>query len=148
MRRRNFILALSVLVIAAVVPAQKELWQAGSRSFHFVAAWCQRRAKLNERQKRMDAASKDLMAIAQAELAHIQKWGKFAKLEELVSNSDLGPEMTGRHGYVYSIGLKGNAITTSAYPAPGEQLPAVVNTISGPGLAPVLARLQKEQHAQ
>jgi len=144
MRRRNFILALSVLVIAAVIPARNELWQAGSRSFHFVTTWCQRRAKLNERQKRIDAASKDLTAIEQAELAHIQKWGKFAKLEELVSNRDLGPEMTGRHGYVYSIGLEGTAITTSAYSAPGEQLPAVLHTVSGPGLAPVLARLQKE----
>jgi hypothetical protein len=144
MRRRNFILALSVLAIAAVIPARNELWQAGSRSFHFVTAWCQRRAKLNERQKRIDAASKDLTTIEQAELAHIQKWGKFAKLEELVSDRDLGPEMTGRHGYVYSIRLDGSAITASAYPAPGEQLPAVVNTVSGPGLAPVLARLQKE----
>lgn len=144
MKRRNFILALSVLIAAAVVPAQKELWQAGSRTFHFVTACYQRRAKLNEQQKRIDAARKDLMAIVRAELGYIQKQGKFAKLQELVSNRDLGPEMTGRHGYVYSIGLEGNAITTSAYPAPGEQLPALLNTVSGPGLVSVLARLQKE----
>jgi hypothetical protein len=52
--------------------------------------------------------------------------------------------MAGRHGYVYSIRLEGNSITASAYPAPGEQLPALVNDSFGPGLAPVLARLQKE----
>jgi hypothetical protein len=53
--------------------------------------------------------------------------------------------MVGRHGYVYSIDLEGEGVTASAYPAPGEQLPALVSDIFGPGLAPVLARLQKEQ---
>jgi hypothetical protein len=94
----------------------------------------------------MDAAHEDLTAIFQAELRYIKKRGKFATLDELISSRDLGPEMAGRHGYVYSIRLEGKSIiSTSAYPAPGEQLPAIVNDISGPGLAPVLAGLQKDQ---
>ena len=56
----------------------------------------------------------------------------------------LGPEMAGRHGYVYSIRLGGNVISTTAYPRPGQQLPALYSDITGPGLAPVLARLQKQ----
>ncbi len=63
---------------------------------------------------------------------------------ELVSRRDLGPEMTGHHGFIYRIHLEGNGITASAYPAPGEQLPALVNTFFGLGITPVFARLQKE----
>jgi hypothetical protein len=43
-----------------------------------------------------------------------------------------GPEIAGRHGYVYSIHKEGKGITASADPAPGEQLPALVNDICGP----------------
>lgn len=144
MKRRNFILALTALVVVGVATAEKELRQVGSRFFHPLLAWRQRRAKLNETQKRMDVANEDLKAIVQAELGHIEKRGKFATLDELVSSRDLGPEMAGGHGYVYSIRLEGNGITATAYPVTGEQLPSLVNTIFGPGLASVLARLQKE----
>jgi hypothetical protein len=144
MKRRNFSLALTATVLAAVALAQRGSRQIASRFFHSLMAWRQTRARLNETQKRIDAAKEDLGAIVQAEVDYIEKRGKFATLDELVSSRDLGPEMAGRHGYVYSIRLEGSGITTSAYPAPGEQLPALVNNIFGPGLAPVLARLQKE----
>jgi hypothetical protein len=144
MKRRNFSLALTAMVLAAVALAQRGSRQIASRLFHSLIAWRQTRARLNETQKRIDAAKEDLGAIVQAEVDYIDKRGKFATLDELVSSRDLGPEMAGRHGYIYSIRLEGNSITTSAYPAPGEQLPALVNNIFGPGLAPVLARLQKE----
>ena len=144
MRRRNVIFALTVLVVAAVVPAHKDLWQVGSRSLHFLVALCQRKPNLSERQKRMDSANKDLMTIAQAELSHIQKRAEFAKLEELISSRELVPDMAGRDGYVYSIRLEGNAILTSAYPVFGQQLPAVLNSISGPRVTSILAKLQKE----
>ena len=91
----------------------------------------------------MDAAQQDLRVIFRAELSHIEKTGKFATLDELVSNGDLGPELAGRQGYVYSIRLEGNVISTTAYPRPGQQLPALSNQTAGPGLAPVLARLQR-----
>jgi len=91
----------------------------------------------------MDAAQEDLRVIVRAELSHIKNTGKFATLDELVASGDLGPEMVGRHGYVYSIRLEGNAISTSAYPAPGQQLPALHQLASGPGLTAVLARLQR-----
>lgn len=143
MKRRNLSLALTALLVAAVALAQKGLRGVGSRVFHSFMAWYETRARLNETQKQMDAAKKDLQAIVQAELTHIEKTGKFATLDELVSSGDLGPEMVGRHGYVYSIRLEGNGISTSAYPRPGEQLPALYNDTVGPGLAKVLARLQK-----
>ena len=92
----------------------------------------------------MDAAKEDLWVIVQAELAYIKERGKFATVEELISSHALGPEMTGRHGCAYSIRLGGNVISTTAYPRPGQQLPALYNDITGPGLAPVLARLQKQ----
>lgn len=145
MKRRNLSLALIALVLVAVALAQKGLRQVGSRFFHSLTAWHQTRAKLNERQKRMDAAREDLSAIVQAELNHIKKTEKFATLDELVSSRNLGAQMVGRHGYVYSIRLEGNRISTSAYPRPDEQLPALYNDTVGPGLAKVLARLQKEQ---
>lgn len=145
MNQRNFTLALTALVVAGVALVQKGLREVGSRFFHSLIAWHQARAKLNERQKRMDAANKDLGVIVRAELSHIEKTGKFATLEELVSSRDLGPEMAGRHGYVYSIRLEGTGISTSAYPRPGEQLPALYTSTIGPGLAKVLARLHKEQ---
>lgn len=84
------------------------------------------------------------MAIVQAELGHIRKQGKFADLEELVSTGDLSPSMAGRHGYVYSIRLERNTLIASASPVLGEQLPAILNSISGPGVTSVLSRLQKE----
>ena len=144
MKRRNFSLALTATVLAAVALAQRGSGQIACRFFYSLVAWRQTRARLNETQKRIDAAEEDLGAIVQAELGYIEKRGKFATLDELVSSRSLGPEMAGRHGYVYSIRLEGNAITASAYPAPGEQLPALLNQDFGPGLAPVLARLQKD----
>jgi hypothetical protein len=144
MKRRNFGLALTATFLAAVAMAQSGSRQIASRFFHSLMLWRQSLARLNERQKRLDAAKEDLGTIVQAELGYIQRRGKFATLDELVSSRDLGPEMAGRYGYVYSICLEGNGITASAYPAPGEQLPVLVNDIFGPGLVPVLARLQKE----
>jgi hypothetical protein len=145
MKRRNFTLTLTAAILAVVVLARGRLWQIGSRFFNSLSALRENRARLNETQKRIDAAKKDLAAIVQAELAHIKKVGKFATLDQLISTRDLGPEMAGRHGYVYSIHLEGNEISARAraYPAPGEQLPALVNYISGPGLAQVLATLQE-----
>lgn len=143
MKRRNLSLALTALLVAAVALAQKGLRGVGSRVFHSLMAWYETRARLSETQKQMDAAKKDLQAIVQAELSHIEKRSKFATLDELVSSGDLGPEMVGRYGYVYSIRLEGNGISTSAYPRPGEQLPALYNDTAGPGLAKVLARLQE-----
>jgi hypothetical protein len=145
MNRRNFSLALTATVFAVVVLARRRLRQIGSDFFYSIMALREKKARLSERRKRMDAARKDLSAIVQAEIGHIQQWGKFATLDELVSNRDLGPEMAGRHGYVYSIDLERKEIIATAYPAPGEQLPVIVNDTSGPALAPVLARLQKEQ---
>jgi len=146
MKRRNFSLALAATVFAAVALARGQLRQIGTRFFYSLMALRQTRARLNETQKRMDAATEDLKAIFQAELGYIEKRGKFVTLDELVSSRDLGPEMAGRHGYVYSIqlNLEGNGITGSAYAAPGEHLPSLFVNNFGPGLAPVLARLQKE----
>ena len=94
----------------------------------------------------MNAATEDLGAIVNAEIGYIQKQGRFATLDKLISNRDLGPEMAGRRGYVYKIRLQGKSIiSASAYSIPGEQLPAIVIDSTGPGLAPVFARLQKEQ---
>lgn len=129
-KRRNFSLGLAALVVAAVALAQKPLRLVGSRFLNSLVAWRQTRARLNETQKRMDAANEDLRAIVQAELGHIDKRGKFATLRELVSSGELGPEMVGRHGYVYGILLEGNRITASAYPAPGEQLPALYTQVA------------------
>ncbi len=144
MTRRNFSLALTATVFAAVALAQRQFRQIGSRFFYSLMALRRTRARLNETQNRIDAAKEAIGAIVHAELGYIQKRGKFATLDDLVSSHDLGPEMAGRHGYIYSIHLEGNGITASAYPAPGEQLPALVNDIIGPGLTPVLARIQKE----
>ena len=143
MKRRNFTLTLTAAVLAVVVLAQERLWQIGYRFFNSLSALRENRARRSETQKRIDAAKKDLAAIVQAELAHIKKGGKVATLDQLISTRDLGPDMAGRHGYVYSIHLEGNEISARAYPAAGEQLPALLNYLSGPGLAQVLARLQK-----
>ena len=146
MNRRNFSLALTATVIAAVVLARKRLRRIGSQCFYSIMALSPQRARLYERQKRMNAASEDLRAIVHAEIGYIRKQGRFATLDELISNRDLGPEMAGRRGYVYSIRLDGTSgISASAYPAPGEHLPAIVNDTFGPALAPVLARLQKDK---
>jgi hypothetical protein len=144
MKRRNFTLALTALLVAVVAVFQKALRQVSCRFFRSLIPWYQTRARLNERQKRIDAAWEDLRVIFRAELSHIEKTGKFATLDELVSNGDLSPELVGRQGYVYSIRLEGNVISTTAYPRPGQQLPALYSDITGPGLAPVLARLQKQ----
>ena len=79
-----------------------------------------------ERQKRIDAARTDLQVITQAELRHIENQRKFASIEELISIGELGPEMTRRNGYAYSVRLEGNSISASAAPAPGENLPPLV----------------------
>ena len=79
-----------------------------------------------QRQKRIDAARTDLQVITQAELRHIQNQRKFADIEELISSGELGPEMTRRNGYAYSVRLEGNSISASAVPAPGENLPPLV----------------------
>lgn len=76
-------------------------------------------------------------------MSHI-KTGKFAMLDDLVSSRDLGPEMVGRHGYVYSIALEGGVIATKCLSDSRTATPALRNRASGPALAPVLARLQKE----
>ena len=79
-----------------------------------------------QRQKRIDAARTDLQVITQAELRHIENQRKFADIEELISSGELGPEMTRRNGYAYSVRLEGNSIIASAVPAPGENLPPLV----------------------
>ena len=92
-----------------------------------------------ERQKRIDAARRDLQVITQAELRHIENQRSFANIEELISSGELGPEMTGRNGYAYSVRLKGNGIiSASAVPAPGEDLPPLVSDASGPAIAHLL----------
>ena len=146
MNRRNFILALISTVIAVVVLARERLRHIASQCFYSIVALSPKRVRLIVRQKRMNAATEDLRAIVNAEIAYIRKQGRFATLDELISNRDLGPEMAGRRGYVYNIRLQGKSIiSASAYSIPGEQLPAIVIDSTGPGLAPVLARLQKEQ---
>jgi hypothetical protein len=146
MNRRNFILALIATVIAVVVLARERLRQIGSQCFYSIVALSPKRVRLIVSQKRMNAATEDLRTIVNAEIGYIRKQGRFASLDELISSRDLGPEMVGRHGYVYNIRLDGKSvISASAYPAPGEQLDAIVIDSTGPGLAPVLARLPKEQ---
>jgi hypothetical protein len=146
MNRRNFILALIATVTAVVVPARARLRQIGSQCFYSIVALSPKRVRLIVGQERMNAATEDLRAIVNAEIGYIQKQGRFATLDKLISNRDLGPEMAGRHGYVYNIRLQGKSvISASAYPVPGEQLGAIYIDSTGPGLVPVLARLQKEQ---
>ncbi len=146
MNRRNFSLALATTFIAIVVLARKRLRQIGSRCLYSIMALSPKRAGLIERQKRMDAAREDLRAIVRAEIGNIQKQRRFATLDELILNGDLGPDMVGRYGYVYNIRLENKStISASAYPAPGEQLPAIVIDTIGPALAPVLAKLQEKQ---
>ena len=91
-----------------------------------------------ERQKRIDAARRDLQVITQAELRHIENQRTFANIEELISSGELGPEMTGRNGYAYSVRLEGNCISTSAAPAPGENLPPLVSDTYGPAITHLL----------
>jgi hypothetical protein len=145
MNRRNFIVGLIATVIAVVVLARERLRQIASQCFYSIVALSPKRVRLIVRQKRMNAATEDLRAIVNAEIGYIRKHGRFATLDELISNRDLGPEMAGRHGYVYNIRLEGKSvISASAYPVPGEQLGAIYIDSTGPGLAPVLARLSKE----
>lgn len=87
---------------------------------------------------RIDAARTDLQVITQAELRHIENQRKFVNIEELISSGELGPEMTGRNGYAYSVRLEGNGISASAAPAPGENLPPLVSETSGPAIAHLL----------
>ena len=96
----------------------------------------------HEWQKRIDTARRDLQIITQAELRHIEKQREFAGIDELVSSGELGPEMRGRNGYVYSIHLEGNGISASATPSPEKNLPGLVNHTFGPGIAPLLAKLK------
>ena len=146
MNRRNFILGLIATVIAVVVLVRERLRQIASQCFYSIVVLSQKRVRLIVRQKRMNAATEDLRAIVNAEIGYIRKHGQFATLDELISNRDLGPEMAGRHGYVYNIRLEGKSvISASAYPVPGEQLGAIYIDTTGPGLAPVLAKLPKEQ---
>lgn len=56
-----------------------------------------------ERQKRIDAAQRDLQVITQAELSHIENQRTFVGLEQLFSSGEVGPEMRGRNGYTYSV---------------------------------------------
>lgn len=92
-----------------------------------------------ERQKRIDAARRDLQVITQAELRHIENQRKFANIEELISSGELGPEMTGRNGYAYSVRLEGSGIiSASAAPAHGENLPPLVSDTSRPAIAHLL----------
>jgi hypothetical protein len=133
MNRRNFnlgFLAIPVLVTIAL------LVRGAFR--HGVQA----KSANTERQKRIDAARRDLQVITQAELRHIENQRKFAGIDELISSAELGPEMTGRNGYAYSVRLEGNGISASAAPASGENLPALVS--DGPAIAPILGKLKKE----
>ena len=92
-----------------------------------------------ERQKRIDVARRDLQVITQAELRHIENQRKFANIEELISSGELGPEMTGRNGYAYSVRLEGNGIISAiAAPAPGVNLPPLVSDTSTPAIAHLL----------
>ena len=146
MNRRNFTLALVGTIISVVVLARERLRQIASRSFYSVMALSPKGVRLIVRQKRMNAAAEDLRAIVNAEIGHIRKQGRFASVDELISSRDLDPEMAVRHGYVYNIRLEGRSvISASAYAASGEQLPAIVIDTTGPGLAPVLAKLQNGQ---
>jgi hypothetical protein len=146
MNRRNFILGLIATVIAVVVLARERLRQIASQCFYSIVALSPKRVRLIVRQTRMNAATEDLRAIVNAEIGYIRKQGRFATLDELISNRDLGREMAGRHGYVYNIRLEGKSvISASAYPVPGEQLGPIYIDSTGPGLAPVLAKLPKEQ---
>ena len=97
-----------------------------------------------ERQKRIDAARRDLQVITQAELSHIENQRQIAGVEELISSGELGPEMTGRNGYTYSVRLEGNGISASAAPAPGENLPALFSDATGPAVARTIAKLKPE----
>lgn len=45
----------------------------------------------------------DLLAIAQAERAHMASEGRCASLEELLSSSILAVPRTGREGYAYAV---------------------------------------------
>ena len=146
MNRRNFVVGLIVAVVAVVVPTRERFREIASRCFYSIVALSPKKLRLIVRQKRMNAASEDPGAIVNAEIGYIRKRGQFATLDELISNRDLGPAMAGRNGYVYNVRLEGKrVISASAYPLPGEQLGAIYIDSAGPGLAPVLAKLAKEQ---
>ena len=95
------------------------------------------------RQKQIDAAVRDLQVIFQAEQRHIENQRKFADIEELISSGELGAEMRGLNGYVYSVRLEGNQICTSAVPAPGANLPPLVSH-TWPAIARLQGMLKKE----
>ena len=114
MNRRNFSLALLAIVVAARLLVRGAL-RHGIRV----------KTGIDERQKRIDAARKDLQVITQVEISHIENQRKFAAVEELISSGELGREMRGRNGYTYSVRLEGNGISASA-------------------VAPILARLKPE----
>src|SRR5215472_11321837 len=136
MNRRNFSLGFLAILISVTTALLVRL-----ASFrHGVQAT----SANTERQKRIDAAGRDLQVITQAELRHIENQRKFAGVEELISSGELGPEMTGRNGYTYSVRLEGNGISASAAPGPGEHLPALFSDATGPAVAPILAKLKPE----
>jgi len=145
MKRRSFGVLLTGMVVSAGVLMHSGLRQISSRFLCSFLSWNQTGTFLSERQKRIDAAERDLETIVQAELGHIRNRGKFATLNELVAGGDIGQEMLGRHGYVYSIRLEGTSIAASAHPLPGEELPALYNNFFGPALVPLLARLQENR---
>lgn len=97
-----------------------------------------------ERQKRIDAARRDLQVITQAELSHIENQRKFVGLEELLSSGELGPEMRGRNCYTYSVRLERNGVSASAAPALGENLPALFSNATGPAVDSILSKLKNE----
>ena len=135
MNRRNFSLGfLVILVLVTTALLVRGAFRHGAQA----------KSANTERQKRIDAARRDLQVITQAELRRIENRRKFAGIGELISNAELGPEMTGRNGYAYSVRLEGNGISTSAAPASGENLPALVSDTSGPAIAPILGKLRNE----
>ena len=96
----------------------------------------------SKRQKRIDAARRDLQVITRTELGHIENQRKFAGIGELISSGQLGPEMAGRNGYAYGVRLEGNSISASAAPAPGENLPALMSDTYRPTIALTLGKLK------
>ena len=131
MNRGNFSLAF----LAILVPVTIALLVGAFRHV-------QAQSANSERQKRIDAARRDLQVITRTELGHIENQRKFAGIGELISSGELGPEMTGGNGYAYSVRLERNGISASAAPAPGKNLPALVSDTYGPAIAIMLGKLK------
>jgi hypothetical protein len=134
MNRRNFSLGfLAILISVTTAFLVRRAFRHG----------VQEKLANSERQKRIDAAGRDLQVITQAELRHIENQRKFASIDELISSGELGPEMAGRNYYAYSVRLEANGISASAAPT-GENLPALFSDTFGPAVAPILAKLKPE----